>query len=66
IYVIDLAEKHPDGKIKLYQVEDMRKEWEKTIFWDDNDKQEWIKHTKVVKEKMDKRRGQRKLKQFKR
>lgn len=66
IYVIDLAEKHPDGKIKLYQVEDMSKEWEKTIFWDDNDKQEWIKHTKVVKEKMDKRRGQRKLKQFKR
>ena len=65
IYVIDLAEKHPGGKIKLYQVEDMRKEWDKMIFEDENDKQEWIKHTKTVKEKIDKRRANRKAKQFK-
>ena len=65
IYVIDLAEKHPGGKIKLYQVEDMRKEWDKMIFEDENDKQEWINHSNKVKEKIDKRRADRKAKQFK-
>ena len=66
IYVVDLAEKHPNGKIKLYKVEDMTKEWTKTIYRNESDKQEWIKHTKEVKEKIDKRRADRKAKQFKR
>ena len=65
IYVVDLVEKYPDGKIKLYQAEDMTKEWKKTIFWDENDRQEWIQHSKIVKEKIDKRRTDRKAKQFK-
>ena len=64
IYVVDLAEKYPNGKIKLYQVQDMNKEWSRTIFIDENDKQEWVKHTKTVREKIDKRRVERKAKPF--
>ena len=65
IYVIDLAEKHPDGKIKLYQVEDGRKEWFNTFFLDENEKQTWEKKVKAVREKVNKRREQRKNKPFK-
>lgn len=65
IYVIDLAENHPKGRIKLYQVKDMRKEWFRTIFIDNDDKQNWEKNVKAVREKVDKRREQRKDKPFK-
>ena len=66
IYVVDLAEKQLEEKIKIYQVENMSgREWSRTIFIDENDKQEWIKHSKIVKEKIDKRRAERKARPFK-
>lgn len=65
IYVVDLAEKHPDEKIKLYQVEDGRKEWFNTFFLDENEKRLWEREVKNARGKVDQRREQRKEKSFK-
>ena len=65
IYVIDMAEKQSDGKIKIYQVEDMSGISIRSDFMPEDEKQEWVKHTKTVREKIDKRRAERKARPFK-
>ena len=64
IYVIDLAEKQSDGKIKIYQVEDMSGVSIRSDLMPEDDKQEWIKHMKTIREKIDKRRAERKAKPY--
>ncbi|MBQ2912912.1 MAG: hypothetical protein IJE52_04390 [Bacteroidales bacterium] len=63
IYIVDLAEKHPNGKIKIYQVEDMVKDWSVGPHFEGE--YERSKYMRTVKEKIDKLREQRKTKPFK-
>lgn len=63
IYLVDLSEKEPNGKIKIYQVEDVIRQWHTGPHIEGEE--ERAQYMKTVKEKIDKRRVERKIKPFK-
>lgn len=63
IYLVDLAEKEPNGKIKIYQVEDVIKQWHTGPHIEGEE--ERAQYMKTVREKIDKRRAERKAEPFK-
>ena len=63
IYVVDLSEKQADGKLVIYQVEDVVKQWNTGPNIQLGSERE--KHVRALYEKVDKRREQRKGNPFK-
>ncbi len=63
IYLVDLAGNETNGKIEIYQVEDVIKQWHTGPHLEGEE--ERAQYMKSVKVKIDKRRDDRKAKQFK-